>query len=338
MLSDVAGLCAAKQSRLSIHPSRSRCGKDRHARRGDFILNSSGLVEEGCALGVRIVPALPLKLLAGPGGHGHGDGRDEEHRHDDEGKDPLQGNNLAEELRDANRSGQDAEVEPHGVVLGLLVLICQEWQFTNLVGHNEETTVDQDTPDEDVAKDAGNEVGGVGNHQSTIPVDSHKGPCQRARDDRQVNEARVGVVAEVERAQVKEVEDQKQLSPVEVRTDKEHDEGEVEEVVENKVAANARGGVHDVGVGGEEVANVTALEDEEHDPVDGGDYGVHGESAGVERVLVPDTLADSEAILGRVDGIVDGHDDGQGPGEKGEDLVDGHRGRGVRLALGEGVV
>lgn len=78
------------------------------------------LVEEWRALGVRVTPALPLELLAGPGGHGHGDRCDEEHSHDDECEDPLQGNHLAEELRNANRRGEDAEVEAHGIVLDLL--------------------------------------------------------------------------------------------------------------------------------------------------------------------------------------------------------------------------
>lgn len=45
-------------------------------------------------------------------------------------------------------------------------------------------------------------------------------------------------MAEVERRQVEEVDDQDQLSPDEVGSDEEHDEGKVEEVVEDEVAAH----------------------------------------------------------------------------------------------------
>lgn len=151
------------------------------------------------------------------------------------------------------------------------------------------------------------------NHEGTVPVDGHKRPGQRARDDGQMDEARVSVVAEVQRAQVEEVEDEEQLSPVEVRADKEHDEGEVEEVVQNEVASNARRSVHNVGIGGEEMGNVAALENEEDDPVDGGNDGVDGEGTGVQVILVPNAFANRVAIVRRVDGVVDGDNDGQRP-------------------------
>ena len=152
-----------------------------------------------------------------------------------------------------------------------------------------------------------------------------------------MNETRVGVVAEVERAQVEEVDDQDQFGPVEVRANEEHDKGKVEEVVDDEMASNARRSVHDVRIGGEEMANVASLQDKEHNPVDGGDDRVHGKGTGVERVLVPNALADRVAIVRRVNGVVDGDDDGQHPGDEREDLVGGHRSRAVGLALGEGI-
>ena len=109
-------------------------------------------------------------------------------------------------------------------------------------------------------------MGGVGDHEGAIPVDGHKGPGQGSRHDGRVDEARVRVVAEVERGEVEEVEDEDDLGPVEVRADEEHDKGEVEEVVHDEVASHAGGGVDVGGVGREEVGNVAALEDEEHDP------------------------------------------------------------------------
>lgn len=45
-------------------------------------------------------------------------------------------------------------------------------------------------------------------------------------------------MAEVERRQVDEVDDQDQLSPDEVGSDEEHDKGEMEEIIENEVAAH----------------------------------------------------------------------------------------------------
>ena len=110
---------------------------------------------------------------------------------------------------------------------------------------------------------------------------------------------------------------------MEVRSDKEHDESKVEEVVHDEVTSHAGGSVADIAVGGEKVSNVAGLHDEEDDPEDGSDDRVHGEGAGVEVVLVPDVLADVVAIAGCVDGVVDGGDDGEGPGEGGDDLVCG---------------
>jgi hypothetical protein len=137
---------------------------------------------------------------------------------------------------------------------------------TNLVNDNKEGAIAENGPDEDVAKDAGDQVGGVVDHDGTIPVNGNKSPSKRGRDDWSVNEARVGVVAEVERAQVDKVDNKEDLCPEEVGANEEHDEGEVEEVVEDEVATHAGGGVDMIGVLGEEVGDVAELEDKENDP------------------------------------------------------------------------
>jgi len=60
-----------------------------------------------------------------------------------------------------------------------------------------------------------------------IPVKSNECPGKRSRDNGNVDESGVGIVAEVQGGQVEEVQDQNELSPVEVSTDEEHDEGEL---------------------------------------------------------------------------------------------------------------
>ena len=56
-------------------------------------------------------------------------------------------------------------------------------------------------------------------------------------------------------------------------------------------------------------------------PIDGGDDRVHGKGSWVQRVLIPDALADGVAIVRRVDCVVYGDDNGQGPGNERQDLV-----------------
>lgn len=138
-------------------------------------------------------------------------------------------------------------------------------QKTNLEGDEEEETVDKDTPDGNIGKNAAKQTLGMEGN-SSVPVQSNECPGQGSGDSWEVDEAGRGRVAEVERRQVEEVDDQDQLSPDEVGSDKEHDEGEVEEVVEDEVAANRRCGLDMVGVGREQVPDVPSLEDEEHNP------------------------------------------------------------------------
>jgi hypothetical protein len=73
---------------------------------------------------------------------------------------------------------------------------------------------------------------------SAIPVQSDECPGQRSSDSWDMDKSRVSVVAEIEEGQVEEVDNQDDLSPDEVRTDKQHDEGKLKEIVENKVVSN----------------------------------------------------------------------------------------------------
>lgn len=82
-----------------------------------------------------------------------------------------------------------------------------------------------------------------------------------------MDEARRGVVAEVQRAEVGKVEDEDDLGNGKVRVDKQQHEDDVQDVVEDEVAADACCGVDDVGAAGEERGGVSELENEEHNPV-----------------------------------------------------------------------
>lgn len=103
----------------------------------------------------------------------------------------------------------------------------------------------------------------MGHRDGTVPVDGHESPCQRSRDDGGVDEARIGVVAEGKGGEVEEVDDQDDLSPAEVSTGEEHDEGEVEEVVQDEVRPYSGGSVDLFEVAGEEVEDITNLQDEQ---------------------------------------------------------------------------
>ena len=81
-----------------------------------------------------------------------------------------------------------------------------------------------------------------------------------------MDESSVCVVTEVCRREVEEVDHQEKLSPEEVGAHEEHDESEVQEVVENKVASNTCRSLNMCVILGEEVGNVTKLEEVETNP------------------------------------------------------------------------
>lgn len=103
-------------------------------------------------------------------------------------------------------------------------------------------------------------------HQGAVPVQPHESPGEGPRRHGQVDEGRARAVQEVQVGQVEEVDHLDDLGPDEVRAHEEHDEGEVQQVVEDEVTADVGGG-GDVGrILGEEVADVADLQEEDDDP------------------------------------------------------------------------
>jgi len=138
---------------------------------------------------------------------------------------------------------------------------------------------------------------------SAIPIESDEGPCQWTRHDWDMDESWVCALAEVEGGQVNKVDDQDKLSPKELRADKEHDESELQEVVENKVASNTSSCINIVGIGGKQVPDITDLENEKGDPIKGSDDRVQSERRRVDTILPPDCVAPMlMAIKGSVRG------------------------------------
>lgn len=74
------------------------------------------------------------------------------------------------------------------------------------------------------------------------------------------------------------------------------------------------------------------------EPVDGSDDWVQSESSAVHVVLLPDLSVSRVAIIGTVEGVIDGDNEGQDPGEKGEDLVGKDCTIGVGVPLHKGIV
>lgn len=75
-----------------------------------------------------------------------------------------------------------------------------------------------------------------------------------------MDEERGGSVEEVKVQQVEEVDDLDYFGPDEAGTDEEHDESEVENVVQNKVAANIGGGGDAGSIVGEELRDIANLQ------------------------------------------------------------------------------
>lgn len=69
-------------------------------------------------------------------------------------------------------------------------------------------------------------------------------------------------MAEVQRRQVDEIEDDDELRPAEQGPHEQHDEREVEQVVQDKVAADSAGGIDALNIAGEEMGDVATLENE----------------------------------------------------------------------------
>jgi len=75
-------------------------------------------------------------------------------------------------------------------------------------------------------------------------------------------------VSEVQARQVDERNQQNDLSPHKVAADEEHNEGELEQVEDDKVASNTGSCVDIIAILGKEVTNVSNLKNEQDNPVD----------------------------------------------------------------------
>lgn len=291
--------------------------------RGELLGQHLVVCKERSALGVTgRLSSSPEVLATRPCRNSDDKGEDEQDCHDGEGEDPLERDDLSLELSYTQSGRQHAQEESHGIIL---------------VDDDEECSIDQNGPDENVGKDPSYKSVGMGHHDGAVPVDGDKGPGKRSRHSRCVDESGVGIVAEVQRGKVEEVDDEDDLGPGEVRSHEQHDEGEVQEIIEDEVAAHCTSGIHIVDIAGEEMADVANLEDADDGPVDLGDSVVESEAGVDELVLVPDSAANSEAIVGLLDAVVNRDNDRQQPGENGQDLVCDDGIGIVGLLLGEGV-
>jgi len=161
-------------------------------------------------------------------GNGNDNRRNKQDSHDGEGKDPLESDGLVKELADANCCGEDAEGEAHGVVL---------------VDCDEEAAVNQNGPDEDVSEDSSDQVVRSVDHDGSVPVDGDEVPSQGCGDYGPVDESGIRVMSEVQRRQIEEVGDDHDFSDDEEATDKQHNEGELQQVVEDKVTPDTGCGI-----------------------------------------------------------------------------------------------
>lgn len=121
-------------------------------------------------------------------------------------------------------------------------------RYNYLVCNDIEQTIDEDRPDEDVAKDTSHQRSRMSDHNGTIPVDGHESPCKWSRHNSLMDEPSIARVAEIERRQVGEVEDEEELGPAKVTSHKQHDEGEVKQIVQNEMASHSSGSVERVGI------------------------------------------------------------------------------------------
>jgi len=145
----------------------------------------------------------------------------------------------------------------------------------------------------------------------TIPIQSDESPCQRSGNDWDMDESRVGAMAEVEEGKVEEVDDQDELSPEELGADKEHNECKLQEVVENEMAPDAGSCIDIVEVGGEQVPHITNLKEEKGDPIKRGNDRVQGKGCVVVMILSPDGSSLVMPLMRCVNCVVHACDDNE---------------------------
>lgn len=76
---------------------------------------------------------------------------------------------------------------------------------SDLVHNDEEESINENGPDEDVAEDTSYQRCRMRNHDSPVPVNGDECPCQRSGNNRRVDETGISGMSKVERGQVDEV-------------------------------------------------------------------------------------------------------------------------------------
>jgi hypothetical protein len=176
-----------------------------------------------------------------------------------------------------------------------------------------------------------------GNRPRTNPVQRHEVPSQRARDGANMDQPRRRAMPEVRKAQIEKVHNKHEFGDPKVAARPEMDEAEEQQIRRDVVGADVGGGRHVDAVGGVEGPCVDELEDEQDDPVEGGDDAVLGEGRG--GVVAPDGVVPVlvVAFVWGAEGVVDGGDDEDDVGDEGGDAEEDELLCGVVFAAGEGV-
>jgi len=144
-------------------------------------------------------------------------------------------------------------------------------------------------------------------------------------------------MSEVQTRQVDKGNQENDLGPNKVAANEKHNEGELEQVEDDEVASNTGSCIDIVAILREEVANVSDLENEQNNPVDGGNDRVQGKCSVMSPILTPNRTTDILSIVRLVNSIVDGGHKNKQKTKSVQDLVGSHGGRSVCLPLGEWV-
>jgi len=109
------------------------------------------------------------------------EGEHKQSSHDREGEDPLECDDLGEKLSDTERGCEVAKSEAHSIVLE---------------DNKEEQAIHKNTPDCNIGQDPCWQRMRM-NSNSTIPIQCNESPSQWSRDDWDMDQSRVGVMAEI---------------------------------------------------------------------------------------------------------------------------------------------
>jgi hypothetical protein len=188
-------------------------------------------------------------------------------------------------------------------------------------------------------------------HHGAVPEQHEEGKSQRHGRNGKMDQSRGGRVAEVDRSQLEEVDDQNYLRPDRVRADPEHDPGEVEDVepvrlvavlqqrvdnIQDEVASDRGGRVDGRLIAAEQVPDVDQLQEPKRNPVDADKDVAQGERGDVGVALAEDGVV-VLAIFGGVAGVVERGNELQQERQKSQDPVAGDVAASALDIAGKGV-